>query len=124
MDSSVGIAIGRGSIPSRGKRFFPIPQRSDRLWVPTCLLSNGYLELLSPGVKQQGREADHSPPSSAEVKNNEVTPPLPIHHTAVENKTMRRAQQEGLHTCAVGEAYVNNLASTQKDSSFFFLFGL
>jgi desulfoferrodoxin (superoxide reductase-like protein) len=25
---------------------------------------------LSPGVKRQGREADHSPPASAEVKEN------------------------------------------------------
>jgi hypothetical protein len=27
---------------------------------------------LSPGVKRQWREADHSPPSSAEVRNVEV----------------------------------------------------
>jgi len=27
------------------------------------------LEALKPGVKRPGREADHSPPSSAEVKN-------------------------------------------------------
>jgi hypothetical protein len=26
-------------------------------------------EALSPGVKRPGREADHSPPTSAEVKN-------------------------------------------------------
>jgi hypothetical protein len=37
-------------------------------WVPGTL---------SPGVKRQGREADHSPPSSAEVKNDGATPPLP-----------------------------------------------
>jgi hypothetical protein len=29
-----------------------------------------------PGVKRPGREADHSPPSSAEVKNGETIPPL------------------------------------------------
>jgi hypothetical protein len=29
-------------------------------------------------VKQVGREADHSPPSSAEVKNGGAIPPLPI----------------------------------------------
>jgi hypothetical protein len=29
-----------------------------------------------PGVKQQGRKADHSPPSSAEVKNGRATPPF------------------------------------------------
>jgi hypothetical protein len=32
------------------------------------LLSNGYQGLF-PGVKRPGREADHSPPSSVEVKN-------------------------------------------------------
>jgi hypothetical protein len=32
---------------------------------------------LSPGVKRPGREADHSPPSSAEVKNGGAIPPLP-----------------------------------------------
>jgi hypothetical protein len=46
-DSSVGTAIeyrldGRGLIPGRGKRFLSSPQRSDRLWGPPSLLSNGY----------------------------------------------------------------------------------
>jgi hypothetical protein len=36
--------------------------------------------VLSPGVKRQGREADHSPQTSAEVKNGEAIPPLP--HTS------------------------------------------
>jgi hypothetical protein len=31
-----------------------------------------------PGVTQQWREADHSPPSSAEVKNVVAIPPRPI----------------------------------------------
>jgi hypothetical protein len=51
--SSFGIVTGyglngRGMIPSRGKRFFCTPQRSDRLWDPPCLLSNRYRELF-PG---------------------------------------------------------------------------
>jgi hypothetical protein len=29
-------------------------------------------------VKQPGREADHSPPSSAKVQNGRAVPPLPI----------------------------------------------
>jgi hypothetical protein len=33
-------------------------------------------EALSPGVNRQGREADHSPPSSAEVKNDGATSSL------------------------------------------------
>jgi hypothetical protein len=32
---------------------------------------------LSPVVKWRGREADHSPPSSAEVKNGRAVSPLP-----------------------------------------------
>jgi hypothetical protein len=43
------------------------PQHPDRLWGPPSLLSNGY-GALSSGVKRQVREADHSTPSSAEVK--------------------------------------------------------
>jgi hypothetical protein len=35
------------------------------------------LGALSLGVKQQGREADHSPPSSAEVEKGGAIPPLP-----------------------------------------------
>jgi hypothetical protein len=49
--------------------FFTSPRRPDRLWGPPSLLSNGYLGLPSTGVKRQGREADRSPPASAEVKN-------------------------------------------------------
>jgi hypothetical protein len=44
------------------------PQRLDRLWDPLSLLFIGNRGL-SEGVKQPGREADHSPPASAEVKN-------------------------------------------------------
>jgi hypothetical protein len=46
-----------------GSRIFSSPRRPDRLWVPLDLLSNMYR-----GVKWPGREADHSPPASAEVK--------------------------------------------------------
>jgi hypothetical protein len=38
------------------------------------------LGTLSPGVKWPGREADHSPPSSVEVKSGGAMPPLP--HTS------------------------------------------
>jgi hypothetical protein len=34
---------------------------------------------LSPGVKWPRNETDHSPPSSAEVKNDGAIPPIPIH---------------------------------------------
>jgi hypothetical protein len=44
------------------------PLRPERLWGPPTLLSNGYQRLFPWGVKRPGREADNSPPSSAEVK--------------------------------------------------------
>jgi hypothetical protein len=72
-DSSVGIALSYGlddlgSIPGGGWEFFSSPPLPERLWGPLSLLSNGYQGSLSLGVKRPGREADHSPPSSAEVK--------------------------------------------------------
>jgi hypothetical protein len=84
-DSAVGIATGyrlddRGievRVPV-GSRIFSSPHRSHRLWGPPSFLYNGYWGLFPPGVKQQGREADHSPPASAEVKKKWIytsTPP-------------------------------------------------
>jgi hypothetical protein len=80
-DSSVCTATdywldGRGSFPGRAKIFiFSITIRlalgltqPSSQWVPGAL---------SPGVKRPGRYADHSPPSSAEVKNGGTIPPLP-----------------------------------------------
>jgi hypothetical protein len=54
----------------RGLGIFSSPPRPGRPWDPPSLLSNGYLGGggLSLGVKRPGREADHSPPSSAQVK--------------------------------------------------------
>jgi hypothetical protein len=71
-DSAVGIAIGYGMddpgvgvrVPV-GSRIFSPPRRLNRLW----------------GVKRQGREADHSPPTSAEVKKTWIytsTPPYAL----------------------------------------------
>jgi hypothetical protein len=54
-----------------GSRIFSCPRRRDRLWGPPNLLSNGYLGL-SSGVKRPGRETDHSPPASAEVKQMRI----------------------------------------------------
>jgi hypothetical protein len=73
-DNSVGIATGYrldswGSSPGRGKISFSTPQRPDQLWgqlVSSSLGTEG-----SVGVK-----ADHSLPSSAEIKNCGVIPPL------------------------------------------------
>jgi hypothetical protein len=64
----------RGSIPGKGKRFFSSPQCPDRLWDPPIQWVPG---ALSPGVKRLGHEADHSPTSSAEVKNFGAIPSIP-----------------------------------------------
>jgi hypothetical protein len=82
--SSVGIATaygldGRGSIAGRGNIFLfsitcrrPLgPTQPPIQWVPAALSSE---------VKWQEREADHSLPSSAEVKNDGAIHPLP--HTS------------------------------------------
>jgi hypothetical protein len=57
----------RNSIPVRGKRFFSTASRPV-LW-PTQPPSQWLLEFFLQGVKRTGREADHLPSSSAEVKN-------------------------------------------------------
>jgi hypothetical protein len=78
--SAVGIATGYGldergvgvRVPV-GSKIFSSPHRPERLWGPQNLLSSGF-----PGVKRSGREADHSPPTTAEVKKMWIytsTPP-------------------------------------------------
>jgi hypothetical protein len=59
----------RGSIPGRGKGFFLSPLCPDRLWGPPNLLYNGYRGSFPRGKARPGRDADHSPPSNAEAKN-------------------------------------------------------
>jgi hypothetical protein len=57
------ISFSMSSRPTLG------PTQSPTLWVPGTI---------SPGVKRQGREADYSPPTSAEVKKMWIytsTPP-------------------------------------------------
>jgi hypothetical protein len=77
----MGYGLGdQGSIPDSGKRFFSPQQRPDRQWSPHSLLSNEYWGLIPPRVKMSGFPADHSPPSSAEVKNGVAISPLP--HTS------------------------------------------
>jgi hypothetical protein len=65
-----------GSIPGNA-RFFSSPQRPDRLWGPPNFLSYGYRRLFPRGLNRQRREADYSPPSNGEVKNDGAIPPLP-----------------------------------------------
>jgi hypothetical protein len=61
--------------------FFSSPPRPDRFWGQPRLPSSG-CRSLTPGVKRPGREADHSPTSTAEIKNAwsyTSTPPIRLH---------------------------------------------
>ena len=88
----------RGSNPSRSTRFYS-PKRPDRLWGPPSLLLNGY-RVSFPRVKWPLREVNHSPPSSAEVKNKwsyTSTPPICIHGVDRENFNFVGRQNTILH---------------------------
>jgi hypothetical protein len=70
---------GQNSIPDRGEIF--LFSKISRLTLgPTQPPVQWTQEALFPGVKRQKREADHSPPSSSEIKYYGATPPLP--HTS------------------------------------------
>jgi hypothetical protein len=59
----------RGSNPGGGEIFRTFP---DRPWGPPSLLYNGY-RVFPGGKKRPGRDADHSPPSSAVVMKETPT---------------------------------------------------
>jgi hypothetical protein len=54
---------------AEARELFSSPRRPDRWTQPPVQWVQG---ILSPGVKREWREADHSLPSSAEVKNGEA----------------------------------------------------
>jgi hypothetical protein len=75
MDSAVGIETGHGlddrgigfRVPV-GSKILSSPRRPDRLWGSTQPPTQWVLGALSPWVKRPGRETDHLPPASAEIK--------------------------------------------------------
>jgi hypothetical protein len=62
-DSVLGLATRYGLDGKGG----PFRNRPYRRWVPPNFLYNGY-RVSFPGVKQPGRGANHTPTSSAEIK--------------------------------------------------------
>jgi hypothetical protein len=85
----VGIATGygldcRGSIPGRGNIFLSSITSRPALG-PTQPPIQSVPGALSSSVTGQGREADHLPPSSAEVKNGGAILYSPIRHGMVLN---------------------------------------
>jgi hypothetical protein len=73
---AVGIATGHG-LDGRGVgvripvevRILSSTRRSDRFWPCPASCTMGIWGLFPPGVWRPRREADHSPPTSAEVEN-------------------------------------------------------
>jgi hypothetical protein len=74
-----GRPTGRSSSTGRGK-IFVLSTSSRPVLGPTQPPIQRVLRALPPGVKRPGRDADHSPPTSAEVKNAGSIHPLP--HTS------------------------------------------
>jgi hypothetical protein len=69
---------GVGVQVSVGSRIFSSTYCPDWIWGPSSILIYGYWGLFPLGVKRPRLEADHSPPSSAEVKEMWIytsTPP-------------------------------------------------
>jgi hypothetical protein len=70
-----GLDGRRVSIPGRGMKFFSSPQRTYRLRVPPCLLSNRYRGLFPRGKSNWSVKLTTT--ASAEVKNGGAVLPLP-----------------------------------------------
>jgi hypothetical protein len=61
----------RASIPGRGIWFFLFTPCPGQLWAPPSLLSNAYRGFFHAGKARSERDADRSPPSSAEVESEQ-----------------------------------------------------
>jgi hypothetical protein len=59
----------RSSFPDRGQMIFLLAPASRPALGPPSLLYNGYWGSFPRGKARPGRDADYSPPSSADVKN-------------------------------------------------------
>jgi hypothetical protein len=77
-DRGLGVRVQVGS------RIFTSPYRPDLLWADATYYPLG-TEALAPGVKRQEREADHSYPTSAEIKKTTHTKSSIISRTGTQN---------------------------------------
>jgi hypothetical protein len=79
--SSVDIAMGKepGCDSQQGQEIFLFSIRSRMTLEPTQHPIQWVPNAAFPEVKRQGREADHSLPSSAEVKNDGAPSPICLH---------------------------------------------
>jgi hypothetical protein len=80
-DSAVGIATGHGLDDGRVAVRVPVGSRIFHVVQTSSGVNPTYPGALFPGVKRPGREADHSPPASAEVKKIWIytsIPPCPF----------------------------------------------
>jgi hypothetical protein len=76
-DYATGWAIW-GLSPGMVKRVFSFPKRPDNLWIRPSPLFSGYWDSF-PGLKRPGCEVDHSPLSTAGVKNEwRYSPASPV----------------------------------------------
>jgi hypothetical protein len=79
-DSAVGTVTGCG-LGNRGGRSFILGRVKNFLFSMSTMPIQRVLGALSPGVKRPGREVDHSPPASAEIKKMWIytsTPPCAL----------------------------------------------
>jgi hypothetical protein len=67
-----------GSNPCRGNRFLPSPKRPGAVRGPMQPPSPWLPAFPLPGVKRPRREANHSPPSSAEAQNERSCTSTPL----------------------------------------------
>jgi hypothetical protein len=81
MSENMGTSTSRNPKGLHGlyKDNYLYPRRPERLWCPTNLLSNGYRGLFPREVKRPGRETDHSPPASDEVKKMWIYTSTPLY---------------------------------------------
>jgi hypothetical protein len=100
-DNPVRIATGY-ALNDRKLRIFSPPQRPGRLWASPSL-SKGYRGLFA-WIKRSGREADHSPSTSAEVNKTWIctsTPPC-LHGVVLSQCTETALPLNSLRACNHG----------------------